>query len=820
MGYLSRFLGKKNLKNIANLLDSKEQSEGFALSRFQALNSSGLDLKGQVSSAYAMSGIGLGAGVAADLGSVIAPLLHLKPGVKIKGEATANALVVIARTPCKAWKTLIEELPQPDPARIDVIPSIPPTDWHSTRPLQLGFLRGTRGMLNAKLTAQAWAGIAQPADTDETGLSIGLSGEVGGQAEHITVYDANPKYFGLNPKGKDIADAVDELMSVNIKRKAAAWILINGNGIKEARELGFPIPFLETFFKQLPANTETIAKNFDEATIPDLASQSIVKNTNTLVYALAERAHSLNNMLGKGVPDTARLVQMLQDSIKDINARIESLKGDFFKDEEERLRVEIWLENRDDIANLEQRIREAETLIRQLEERKLNKKTGGLDWSQGSLKTGGPAMYLSLIATTKQFDLNAGAKAIFNGSSFIEREKPLFRASAKAQRGLSQKKIAFSYQTHARGVSRALQDLITTQNTNVTYSIWTARATAVLQGANIRSRKKEKTRDAWTTMSYRSVLVNWFDTIQQAPSGKPGKAGTAQSLPNGSGVSFGMSVTDTKLAEYIRACKPPPGQKTPPANIPEDLVPMEAAMTRQLRVTKAELRRFMRHQPSGMDNALREHDTFLVESAFAFTQPQSLTIKKFQAVGLRDLAPVTTLEKVKDAETQTRPPELKLQSIRLRYRIRDDKERHRHPFSFGIAPEFFGGAETADLPGTTGAEGDDKDAPPKPDPDVDQPKTEEKSKWLKLLIKYGKKLTGSSFTTASDEICMAELPMNFIAEADWVTRVGCEGIVDVTIVYFPSPYHTLKPKDAEAAEASQHQFLGELRVPGVTLFSQ
>ncbi len=71
-------MGKEvNANGIAQTLETRESDEPRALGYLQRLNLAGYDVKGQLSSAYGQSGIGLSLGAKVDFGAMLVPFVHL-----------------------------------------------------------------------------------------------------------------------------------------------------------------------------------------------------------------------------------------------------------------------------------------------------------------------------------------------------------------------------------------------------------------------------------------------------------------------------------------------------------------------------------------------------------------------------------------------------------------------------------------------------------------------------------------------------------------------------------------------------------------------
>ena len=134
-------LDKTNAQSINRHLDCRESNEPRALGYLQRLNLAGYDVKGQLSSAYGQSGLGLSVSASIDFGALFVPLLHLDVGADIEGERTAHSLVVLQRMPHRAWLDDMVRPPQPPKNNPGApAPPYPQAFWTATQPIVLALL--------------------------------------------------------------------------------------------------------------------------------------------------------------------------------------------------------------------------------------------------------------------------------------------------------------------------------------------------------------------------------------------------------------------------------------------------------------------------------------------------------------------------------------------------------------------------------------------------------------------------------------------------------------------------------------------------------
>jgi hypothetical protein len=186
-------------------------------------------------------------------------------------------------------------------------------------------------------------------------------------------------------------------------------------------------------------------------------------------------------------------------------------------------------------------------------------------------------------------------------------------------------------------------------------------------------------------------------------------------------------------------------------------------------------------------------ESYLVESAFAFTVPLDLQmhIENHRPKALFELDPVLDLLKPAPVRGST----LRLQSIRLRYRIRNDDDKSRSIIRLGWNPEPWGDEGFGAPPLVRSAEVNE-------DP------------WWVRLTGIDPKLPNWLKTSA--------LALELGIGIERVRRVGSEGIMELHHRLYPDPYDhkAYTVERAKALEIANHRAITEMLVPPVALFSQ
>jgi hypothetical protein len=770
-------VGKQvDAEGLAAALDTRVSDEQRALGYLQRLNVTGHDAKGQLSSAYAQSGVGLSLGAKVDFGAMLVPFVHLDLAADVQGERTAHSLLVLQRMPHRVWMSDMVRPPQPaknDPHAQP--PAFPTPYWRSKRPLALALLQGRTWRLKAVASAAAWAGLGSLGDYDETGLTLGVKLE--GQASGITtrLVDTAPRHYPPTPSDSTLNEDVDDLFEANLKSKAAAWLLETGGGIDQLREFGAPrTPLLERAEQEalgeaIEAPVLTVLDAYDKLTIPDVDTVAIAETGFSVVRAMAHAATAIKALVTSKRLETDELLKQLGQVRKELEAWAEYLRSSRQSSVlGGTTRRRLW-----EIAK--RRLAEANDFIGALErrrDRKAQRKSAPARRAPAEETL--PPFHLDILVVEGSGEATAGGKVVLRNAA---------GAHVAAGASAGARRIALRYQGFVRG-SEGGRRLLSSQQTVINY---VTRKMTFEAAAGKRQYLKEKPN--LVTMAYRSVVVNWFDDLEPD---------NHRAIPNGSGVSFGMSVLAESFGEYSRACKQ---MKDTPGPLTKELGELERAMTKQLRVETEELRAFMRNAPSSMGNVKADPDaearveSYLVESAFAFTAPLDLTknIDHHRPKALFELDQVKSL-----VEKSDRGADLRLQVIRLRFRIRTDDDQSRTLIRLGWNPEP-GAEEGFDTLPFMEAEGASEDPWYVRLTGVD-PALPNWLKWSSLALELG-------------------------IGIERVRRVGSEGIADLYQWLYPHPYSHRDPPEgygrdrARELEATTHKAITDMLVPPVTLFN-
>ncbi len=786
----------RNTQQISQELDSRESDEPRALGYLQRLNLAGYDVKGQISSAYGQSGFGLSLGVNFDFGVLLVPFVHLDVGASLEGERTAHSLLLLQRMPHKLWLADMERPPQPQISDPDgPLREVPPVFWETQKPLALAYLQGKTWKLNVKGVVDAWAGLGSLGEYESTGVSVGvaLTAEGGGVVTRLV--DMAPRHYPPTPSDSSLNDDVDDLFEASLKNKAAAWLMEAGGQVKALIESGVPwVPLGERAEKESKAYSRwekvktfilKALETYDKLEVPDVDSAAIGDAVATVAEELV-RAGKKFAVFAKGKKELK--TQELMDSLGKIRDKLES----WIKDLESKLVATHGLSLSADLVETRKkslvvanaRLAEVKDFLEALSRRQQRKIQRLSAPAQPAPKeTAKPTFYLDILAVEGGVDVTASAKLVANSKATYHVEAG---ARAKARR------ISFRYQSFVPGHERRL---ICSQETAIRYLNCEAKSEATATGERERSAEKSNL----VTMTYRSVIANWFDDV---------RPNNAKAIPNGSGISFGTSVIPKVFADYARFCRqmkrPQPGDTPVPIDLKSDpdlnpeLPGLEKALTSQLRVTVAELREFMRNIPWWMGSATlplkddEKAEPFLIESAFALKDLLALHIEDRRPKEMFELAPFKSI-----SGTFGRGNDLRLQSIRLRFRVHHDDDKSRSLIKLGWNPEPWGEDEITPW----GVGSNSKDDP-----------------WYV-------RLTGID-PSLPDWLKMPSLALQLGIGVERVRRVGSEGIVELFQHLYPNPYSHRKPPkgfgstQARALEARNSRAIADLLVPPVALFSQ
>ena len=235
-------------------------------------------------------------------------------------------------------------------------------------------------------------------------------------------------------------------------------------------------------------------------------------------------------------------------------------------------------------------------------------------------------------------------------------------------------------------------NLMLTQDTVITQNIFSnigVSASGSLQGGG-KKRPGHKGRgfgaQRYATVSFRSVSAYWLLTEPH----KRGSAKTAKAYPNGSGVTFGLSVDAFRLGRYAQRCVDLNGANTD-MDGPEKI--MEELLAAQLRIDRVQLRGMLIDYPLPESNADKtDYDELggavVVEAGHAFLKTVTLPVTQVggivEPVDLFDVAEAKARLSLKNALSDTTT----LQVLRVRRSIAGDEEFTRGLFSFGWTESF------------------------------------------------------------------------------------------------------------------------------------
>jgi hypothetical protein len=292
------------------------------------------------------------------------------------------------------------------------------------------------------------------------------------------------------------------------------------------------------------------------------------------------------------------------------------------------------------------------------------------------------------------------------------------------------------------------------------------------------------------TMSYRGATALCF-----YDDGQHGR----QALPNGSGITFGLSVLRSRITAYAHELKT--RRKGDLSDLDPDLVAVERVMGDQLRLDRGQLRAFFREMPKWLVyDELNAADAFVIESAFCLNDAAPLPIKNGILGDLLAKPPFNTLDK-----KGARPDgvKLELQTIRLRYRMRSDEDRTRNLFTLGWNPMM---RTSEEIDKQTGQVIEQETAVPF----MSQGNYDEDMASFDQFRNFGGD-TDAGF-----------MPFMMALSMERIERVGTEGIVTL---YEHHPVPRYDPQkwgvdEAEKLEIRNSKINAEVLVPPLTLFSQ
>ncbi|MEM7060373.1 MAG: hypothetical protein AAF557_22570 [Pseudomonadota bacterium] len=818
---------EKTKKQLEKHLEQKESDEARVLGFYQRMNLAGVDYKGQLSSAYTQTGIGMSASGKIDFGAMLVPFVHLPVSATLSGSGAAHGLLVLTRMPQMIWRR--GQMEPGQPAKLDrkaPIPPLDPADWTSRRPLAMAHLRGKTWELKGAAAASAWGGLGENFVSDEMGVSGGLKLEGAVIGRSTRLVDAEVVHSGPSAYDSGLAGYVDDLLVQNLRKRVARWLIRIAGGEKDARDLEAPATGFRARLRRYKAyggkaveGAETVAAWFDDTVIPDVQNAPVVSTGKSIVRAVTNLGRKIKNRIKSSkLPEVDELekdVQAVKEAFEDW---VKVLEGG--ASPEERPHTET-IANFLAVAKL--RIAEADELLGALRRTKPPDPNNNdrLQPTPGQNKND-PLCHLNLATMECWAKASAGMKMVA--------PTQIFKLKAALLKRVGSKRVSLRYQNFVPGrdLDGDEKTLVTTQDTLINYNLQLFDAELTAQSRKNRLAKENPKHDkfrgvsdkrhvtSWTAMTYHSVFVQWFH--------EPGP-GSPMAMPNGSGISFGLSILTRRVRDYARACrklgKMPAGAKLP--DLPSaQLTELEGILTKQLRVTARELRGFMRRAPQWLgddlsekhadDNKIKDFDemvlsretSLILESSFALVRPEWLRLKNGQP---QDLFKINPLADVMNGK-QRDDARIHLQAIRLRYRIESEDDKSRSLISLGWNPEPWAEDDKGERLGIS-------------PPFVKKSKKEneeDKRSWWTKITGIDPKLPNWLKTKA--------LAVQVGLSVERVERVGAEGVIDLFVRNYPNPYSTQDPPRGYGPERSKalenkalHQ-IREISVPPVALFSQ
>ncbi|SLN41057.1 hypothetical protein [Pseudooctadecabacter jejudonensis] len=791
----------KSLRLLSDTLQTRKEDEEVLIDYYSRLRGIGQDLKGQMSTAYAQTGVGLSLGLAFDFGSFVCPGVHIDAALKAKGAGTAHGILTLHRGARVAWFADIKHPPLPpkNPSPADQAP-IARTDWSTDRPYCLSFLRGSTWEYGIDGKVGVWAGFGDAGDVDETGAAIGGELDLGGMGVTTRLCDPVPSHYP-SYNADLIKRDLNGIFKENAKNAAAAWLILVGKGRKLALGDGVPIHSTNFLARKMAAFRGAAGTPLqDVANVWDTHDTAFVSRSGgdalwSIGDMLASAADTLRNKRKLGKLRTKDLIADLEKAYE----RFDTL----YQDAREKL-DDLAASSRGKVAAprgyqmtfllknaAHHRRNEAETHLKVL--RRIRDMTHFNAIAKTAIKAREvPKCYLDVNVVEGHATASATAKIVLPQLGQKD-SKIMPRAVAQIKGKCYKKRIGSRYQSFTPGHGRTL---LNTQDSVVTYASKLVTETRALSGfGKGTTGKPTETEYNLVTMSYRTVTAQWFDD-----------KGTEsyKALPNGSGVTFGMSVLRSRIIDYTKACKAlSPLSVNNKTALSKDQIALEEAMEAQLRISHRELRAAFRASPDTMLEDTDASDAFVIELSHAFEDPVGLTFvkKDFRVKNMFDLPLVQQLLAAKPG---VRVKGIRPQVIRIRYRVQQDEDRTRGLFSLGWNP-------LVNL-----EEGKTRESVNPFSSQGNYDENLQEAEQFKSFDGFDPKKVKSPFTV------VPEIAAQTSFDLTRVSRVGTECVISLHEYHIPPHYF---PQDFGAERAASLTRMNakrdaELLVPPVLLFSQ
>lgn len=619
---------------------------GSAIGLFRAFNLTGFEHKGQISSGIGESGTSVTLGASFNAGDLICPLLFTaKAGVELTGAAADYSMVLVHR----------------HPTSLDFAGS---TQWHTVRPVSLSVMVGTAYDAKASVSAELGFGLAtdqaEPLGIDELGVEISGEVKAGGGLRFLNLKDLHPRHYASatdNDLALDFFDAVDAMTRREMKNLIDDWTIAQEAKLAAQAQSAAvtrsraAVAWVKGFFSES-------AEKKDDGSPPAPGKLTAVKRvfrnvaSEDLVARLTTLRAKLEAASGKKLEDVRSTPS---GETKEARAAREALRNAF-------LSIETFLGQ-----------------VERLQNAKLAAKQAG---GKGAPIPYGPAPKPSNLCFLDLWSWSADAKA---GLAAVASATSKLSANASLSAGCIGRGIHYRFQTTAGEANG--EQLVVTQDAVLSYRQYDKEAVASLT-AGKRDLPKGK-ESCYRTMTYRAAVAYWRHPATPAAQPMSVTPGT------GSGVSFGTGV---KFSELIDAAQEL--TKAQPSTSATDLV---ANIAKQLKVSVDTVERFL---DAAQVRLYQDNDVgaevILIEANYAVAPaaaPIALQTKDVVSEGVKDrvyVAPdllndktwkglVDGLAPATAAPAGGPSPALKLDALRLRYRLSDTSDRSDSVFKLGIS---------------------------------------------------------------------------------------------------------------------------------------
>lgn len=619
--------------------------------------------------------------------------------------------------------------------------------WKGTKPLALLMLDGStyKGAFQAGIGIEI--GIGDPFAADEAGIALGAKAAGSIAFEFSDLAEPASRAFRPLTDSNELRDAVDEILATGLKEQLVRWMLVGhpdwaerhnlrnaAGGLADTIELvntgwaglqhDFPIDaeargafgalFAALMPKRRPSTADLRARLVTFASALDAAAAKVEDELATLDRRFARLRESLDALAVEEPPQTdldawrTRQAAAMAERTRTFEWRYDA--GHALRNEiavifatmpsaverraaiaRRRTAVAAAEAHRatihDDARAARRRDREfVREFDRRLDERYKAKNEGPKEPRRGqdARNAGGSLLRVNSAVTVK----------VSGGIAFkAQLPKRVAGEEASFVNDYVFKHVRFRLQVGGEVTPRSRAGAghpVLTQDTNVVQNVLTSRA-----GLSGTIRRPGSTEDPgvdddtetierrlrYGTVSYRSVSAYWYHAAT-ARSGQRPKA-----YPNGSGVTFGLSVAPGRIERYAWRCR----------NGAEGEAALEDLLETQLRIDKETMRGFFAAFPFPTETTNQRKHLYesghgferplVVESGHGFDRTVELPpLERRAATQMHE--PGWLFDQVEaktrlDAKAPGPTDGTSLRVLRVRYPIATDEDRSRSVFSFG-----------------------------------------------------------------------------------------------------------------------------------------